>query len=129
MSSRDEFTDYYLLLGVEYDAEPSEIKRGYLRLAKEAHPDAGGSNEAMQQLNRAFRTLAAPDKRKAYNRLYRLHHRVVTDDLELKEDDYDVPTGDKKTDTGYEDFFIDQVYAEYYEPAKKSKWKDKFKRK
>jgi curved DNA-binding protein CbpA len=124
-----EFTDYYLLLGIEYDAESSEIKRAYLKLAKEAHPDAGGSNEAMQHLNHAYRTLMVPEKRAAYNKLYSLHNRVALDDLELKEDGYDVPGGGDKTDTGYEDFFIDQVYAEYSEPAKKSKWKDKFKRK
>lgn len=129
MSAQDQFVDYYALLSIEYDAEPSEIKRAYLKHAKQAHPDAGGSNEAMQKLNRAFRTLAAPDKRAAYNKLYSLHHRIVTDDLELKEDDYDIPVSGDKTDTGYEDFFIDQVYAEYYEPSKKSKWKDKFKRK
>lgn len=129
MSSRDEFTDYYLLLGVEYDAEPSEIKRGYLRLAKEAHPDAGGSTEAMQQLNHAYRTLMTPEKRAAYNKLYSLHNRVALDDLELKEDDYDIPATSDKTETGYEDFFIDQVYAEYADPIKKHKWKGKFKRK
>ena len=126
--SSSEFTDYYAQLGVEYDAENLEIKRAYLRLAKEAHPDAGGSTEAMQKLNHAFRTLASPDKRKAYNKLYSLHHKVVTDDLELKEDDYDIPTGSSKG-TDYDDFFVDQVYAEYYEPKKQPKWKGKFKRK
>lgn len=129
MSTQDQFVDYYALFSVGYDAEPAEIKSAYLRLAKESHPDAGGSNEAMQGLNKAFRTLAAPDKRKAYNKLYSLHNRVVADDLELKEDDYDVPNTGKKAETGYEDFFIDQIYAEYAEPLKKSKWKGKFKRK
>ena len=129
MSTQDQFVDYYALLSVGYDAEAPEIKRAYLKLAKEAHPDAGGSNEAMQGLNKAFRTLAVPEKRAAYNKIYSLHNRVALDDLELKEDDYDVPSSGDKTDTGYEDFFIDQVFAEYSEPIKKSKWKGKFKRK
>lgn len=124
-----EFIDYYLLLGIEYDAESVDIKRAYLKLAKEAHPDAGGSTDAMQKLNHAYRVLMTTDKRAAYNKLYSLHNRVALDDLELKEDDYDIPTAGDKTDTGYEDFFIDQVYAEYAEPIKKSKWKSKFKRK
>lgn len=129
MGAHEEFKDYYALLGIDYDAENPEIKRAYLRLAKEAHPDAGGSNEAMQQLNHAYKTLMAPEKRTAYNKLYSLHNKVVTDDLELKEDDYDIPTSGDKTDTGYGDFFIDQIYAEYSDTKKKPKWKGKFKRK
>lgn len=129
MGVHEEFADHYALLGIDYDAENADIKKAYLLKAKEAHPDAGGSTEAMQQLNQAFRTLASPEKRKAYNKLYSLHNKVVTDDLELKEDDYDIPSGSGSTETGYEDFFIDQVYAEYYEPKKQPKWKGKFKRK
>ncbi len=129
MSAHEDFADHYALLGIEYDAEPTDIKRAYLVLAKESHPDAGGSNEAMQHLNHAYRTLMTPEKRAAYNKLYSLHNRVALDDLELKEDDYDIPTTGDKTNTGYEDFFIDQVYAEYSEPSKKPKWKGKFKRK
>lgn len=131
MSRKEEFVDYYALLGVEYGTEGVELKRAYLLTAKEAHPDAGGSNEAMQQLNLAYRTLTDETKRSAYNKVYGLYNRVALDDLELKEDDYDVPAestglGDE---TGLEDFFVDQLYAEYSEPIKKSKWKGKFKRK
>ena len=130
-NSSEKFVDYYALLGAEYGAEGSELKRAYLLRAKEAHPDAGGSNEAMQQLNLAYRTLTDETKRSAYNKLYGLYNRVALDDLELKEDDYDVPAPSDTSaeNTGLEDFFVDQLYAEYYEPKKESKWKGKFKRK
>jgi curved DNA-binding protein CbpA len=129
MSGKEEFADHYALLGIDYDAENTDIKKAYLKLAKEAHPDAGGSTEAMQTLNHAYRTLMVPEKRAAYNKLYSLHNRVALDDLELKEDDYDIPRSNGSKVTEYDDFFVDQIYAEYYEPEKKPKWKGKFKRK
>lgn len=129
MNTREEFTDYYALLGVEYDAEPIDIKKAYLRLAKESHPDAGGSTEAMQNLNHAYRTLTVHEKRAAYNKVYSLYNRVALDDLELKEDDYNLPASSNTKGTDYDDYFVDQLYAEYYEADKKPKWKGKFKRK
>ena len=132
MGAHNHFVDFYAMLGVEYDAESSEIKRAYLKQAKEAHPDAGGSTEAMQQLNHAYKTLALPEKRAAYDKVYSLYNKVSTDNLDLKEDDYDIPqspsSGSGESED-LEDFFVDQLYAEYYEADKKPKWKGKFKRK
>lgn len=131
MSSREEFVDYYALLGAEYGAEGNELKRAYLLKAKEAHPDAGGSTEAMQELNLAYRTLIDDSKRAAYDKVYGLYNKVSLDELELKEDNYNIPVSSEESDdeTGLEDFFVDQLYAEYYDPKKKPKWKGKFKRK
>ncbi len=131
MASKEEFVDYYALLDVEYGSEGGDLKRAYLLKAKETHPDAGGSTEAMQELNLAYRTLTDEAKRAAYDKVYGLYNHTGLDDLELKEDDYDIPvaSGDLDDDTGLEDFFVDQLYAEYYDPKKKPKWKGKFKRK
>ena len=132
MGAQHNFVDFYAMLGVAYDAESSEIKKAYLKQAKEAHPDAGGTTEAMQQLNHAYKTLTLPEKRAAYNKVYSLYNKVSTDNLDLKEDYYDIPlsansgTSDSED---LEDFFVDQLYAEYYEADKKPKWKGKFKRK
>lgn len=128
MSSGEEFTDYYQLLGVELDADNATLKKAYFMQAKTAHPDAGGSTEAMQQLAKAYKILSDPIKRGAYNKLYTLHTNVATSDLDLKEDDYDVPETQETVDSGYEDFFVDQLYSEYYTPKKKSGW-NPFKRK
>ena len=57
----------YDVLGVATDATPEVIKSAYRDRAKAAHPDKGGSKEAMQPLSRAYEILSDPDKRIAYN--------------------------------------------------------------
>lgn len=45
---------WYEILGVSVGASPDDIKAAFRQKAKEAHPDAGGSVEAMQSVNAAF---------------------------------------------------------------------------
>lgn len=52
--------DAAALLGVAVDATEEEVKRAYLRAVKVAHPDVGGSDEAMCALTEAAETLAEP---------------------------------------------------------------------
>lgn len=59
--------DLYDTLGVPRDAKPSEIKQAYRRRATAAHPDKGGSDEALQAINLAYETLADPEKRARYD--------------------------------------------------------------
>lgn len=44
---------WFSVLGVQPDAPVEEIERAYRRLAKQQHPDVGGSKEGMADLNRA----------------------------------------------------------------------------
>ncbi len=121
--SEGEFVDYYELLGVEPTAEAGQIKTSYFKLAKDHHPDAGGSTEQMQLINTAYLTLKDDTKRAAYNKLYNLHHGGLSEDLELK-DEYEVPTSDEDVDDASADYFVDQIYAEFYgkdEPEDKGK--------
>jgi hypothetical protein len=60
--------DYYKILGVSPGATEAEIKAAYHQAAKRAHPDAGGSAEAMQQVNLAYATLSRPLDRSEYDR-------------------------------------------------------------
>jgi DnaJ domain len=46
--------DAYEVLGVKRGASLDEIKAAYRRKAKELHPDRGGPNEAMVELNTAY---------------------------------------------------------------------------
>jgi hypothetical protein len=60
--------DYYKILGVSPSATAAEIKTAYHQAAKRAHPDAGGSAEAMQRVNEAYATLSNQLDRREYDR-------------------------------------------------------------
>lgn len=128
--ANSEFVDLYMALEVTSDSSEVDIKKAYLRLAKSAHPDAGGTTEQMLQLNRAYKTLSNADKRVVYDKLYSLHTNVKTSNLALKEDDYDVEPSGSPAVTGDADFFVDQAFQEALGlNDKKDNWRSKFKRK
>jgi cation transport ATPase len=60
--------DYYATLGLKPTATAADIKAAYRAAAKRAHPDAGGSAEAMRRVNEAHRVLADPAARADYDR-------------------------------------------------------------
>ena len=65
--------DYYQVLEIEPEADPSLIKESYRKLAFEYHPDRNRENprasEKMKQLNEAYAVLSDPDKRSRYDML------------------------------------------------------------
>lgn len=58
---------HYETLNVAPTASSEEIKAAYFRLARERHPDKGGSSTAFQRLSEAYDTLSIPAKREAYD--------------------------------------------------------------
>lgn len=71
------FQDYYLLMGLQQTATPSEIKTVYRELALKVHPDKNPSPEAHQQfllLNEAYRILNNPDERNKYDIRYKHYY-------------------------------------------------------
>ena len=59
--------DYYEILGAGADAPRDEIERRYKRLASERHPDRGGNEEEMKDLNEAYGVLRDSARRAAYD--------------------------------------------------------------
>jgi len=59
----------YAVLGVDPDASAEEVRAAYVSLAKEAHPDGGGSEERFQVLSRAYALLADAEARERYDSL------------------------------------------------------------
>ncbi len=63
--------DYYAELGVSRTASEAEIKKAYLRLARELHPDANGGDatteERFKAVTRAYETLRDPERRRQYD--------------------------------------------------------------
>lgn len=67
MRDFDPTKDYYEVLAVHEDATQEEIEKMYRRQAVKHHPDRGGSEEAMKDLNEAHNILKDPATRIAYD--------------------------------------------------------------
>jgi curved DNA-binding protein CbpA len=57
----------YETLGIRKDATAAYARGAYRRKAKTAHPDAGGTNEAMAELSRALAIIEDPKRRERYD--------------------------------------------------------------
>lgn len=111
-SYANNFVDYYALLEVRTDASPTDIRASFMRIAKQQHPDAGGSLAAMQLLNKAYATLKEPITRRAYDTI----HSFETGTSAVQYRDAS-PGGDEDFTSGMSDeeidSFIDDIFAEY----------------
>jgi curved DNA-binding protein len=65
------YQDYYQILGVTRDADKSDIKKAYRKLARQYHPDVNSeasAEEKFKEANEAYEVLKDKDKRQAYDR-------------------------------------------------------------
>ncbi len=64
--------DYYDVLGVDRDADATQIKKAFRRLARECHPDVNPGDPQCEaqfkELAEAYEALSDPDSRAAYDR-------------------------------------------------------------
>jgi len=60
--------DPYQILGVTTNSNSNDIKAAYRDLVKQHHPDAGGDQKKILQINAAWEILKNKDNRLAYNR-------------------------------------------------------------
>jgi len=59
--------NYYEILGANDDASFRDIERLYKRAAHKRHPDRGGTEEDMKELNEAYSVLHNEESRKRYD--------------------------------------------------------------
>jgi hypothetical protein len=90
---------HYEVLDVPDWATRDQIHRAYLRLARRAHPDAGGTEATMRELNAAWTVLGDPVRRRAYDRT------IGRDRVFVATADGPVRTG--PADTGLDDIDLD----------------------
>ena len=66
------FIDYYKILGVDKDIPQKDVRRAYLKRAKQFHPDLHPDDPKakakFQALNEAYEVISDPEKRKKYDR-------------------------------------------------------------
>ena len=58
------------MLGVDASASASEVKAAYRALVKQHHPDAGGDDHRILELNAAWEVLGDAERRAAHDRLH-----------------------------------------------------------
>ncbi len=63
--------DYYKILEVSKDASLKEIKKAYYKLAHKYHPDKGGDEKKMKEINEAYQTLSDKQKKAQYDKFGR----------------------------------------------------------
>lgn len=62
-------THYYDLLGIQTNANTSEIKKAFREKARKFHPDKkGGNEETFKKINEAYETLIDNNKRQVYDK-------------------------------------------------------------
>lgn len=59
--------DLYAVLGVQKNADDSEIRKQYRKLCLTHHPDKGGQAEEFQQIQKAYEVLSDSNKRHFYD--------------------------------------------------------------
>ena len=67
MSSIQNETDLYRILGLERAADKDSIRSAYKKLSMKHHPDRGGTDADFQALQRAYDVLSDDRKREIYN--------------------------------------------------------------
>ena len=96
--------DPYDVLGVKRGASLDEVKAAFRQAAKRCHPDLGGSNEAMTELNAVYATILN-DLKQGYQQRQQEEKKRQGDDN----------TGDAWHDVGD---------GEAYDARRDTRWRD-----
>jgi len=64
-------TGYYNILNLNPNSTPGEIKKSYLKLSRQYHPDKNNTKEAeekFKEISKVYQVLSDPEKRKLYDK-------------------------------------------------------------
>jgi len=69
MSDKNKFDAFnpYKILEINFDADQAEIRQAFRKKVRTTHQDSGGSNEAFQDLKRAYDLLSDPESKRLYD--------------------------------------------------------------
>lgn len=118
--------NYYKLLNVDRDANPSEIKKAYRKAVKRYHPDVTArGDEKFKQIQEAYETLSDPAKKMVYDQeaispgKSRLKMRESFAEEDLLFSFFDEPSLFRSIDNAWYDFISDFSWREEDRPQKK----------
>lgn len=103
-----EFKDYYQILGVAADAETSDIKSAYRKLARKFHPDLNPEEDAeanFKEVAEAWEVLKDKDRRAEYDELRRYGGR--------RQQEFEPPPGWQST-TGGERHHFEGDFSDFF---------------
>ena len=108
--------DYYDTLGVEKNADKSEIKKAYRKLALKYHPDKNPSKEAeerFKEISEAYAVLSDAEKRSMYDRY---GHAGIDQQYSYEDIFRGVDFGDifRGTSSGFESFGFDNIFEHFF---------------
>lgn len=112
------FVDLYEILQVEMDSKFDEIKMAYIKMAKQHHPDQGGSTDKFLEITRAYEILYNKETRKEYD-LYYLKKNMdefKSDDITRLRDDFKNFVSTNTKPISKEE--LDKLYAETFTECK-----------
>lgn len=123
-----DYKNYYDILGVDKDADQSEIKKAYRKKARKYHPDVNQDDERaqekFQEVQEAYEVLSDPEKRQRYDSLganWKQYARAGGGQQGPKQGfgggggpgGFNVHWEDASGQSGFSDFF-GQIFSDFY---------------
>lgn len=123
LSSIYEMKDYYLILGIDRDADKGEIKRAYRDSAKKYHPDSSAGikdTKRFRDITEAYETLSNTNSRKEYDRSFcdRIPIKTTTN---VRPSRPSQQQDDSRFNPSNEDYLRDTIYDLNDEPESSKK--------
>ena len=66
--------NYYHILGISKNANLTQIKKAYRKLALKHHPDRGGDENKFKEISEAYEVLSDQNKKRQYDRNHNTHN-------------------------------------------------------